>query len=137
MLFTFEKSSQKFLRYFCNFQKKLPEKNSHLKGDARSGSPDQQCSNDILSQSRTGLPDGLFSNQNPNLGIFGGAFDWKMLIYFKAVWYILWSFGIFYDHLVHFVFIWYIFSHFGIMYQEKSGNPGRENDDILLRFKSD
>jgi hypothetical protein len=33
--------------------------------------------------------------------------------------YILWSFGIFYDHLVH-------FSGFGILHQEKSGNPGGE-----------
>jgi hypothetical protein len=40
-----------------------------------------------------------------------------------AIWNILRTFGIFYDHLVHFVFIWYIFSGFGIMHQERSGNP--------------
>jgi hypothetical protein len=40
-----------------------------------------------------------------------------------AIWNILPTFGIFYDHLVQFVFIWYIFSGFGIMHQEKSGNP--------------
>jgi hypothetical protein len=41
---------------------------------------------------------------------FGGPnIDWKMLIYFMAIWNILWPFVIFYDHLVHFVFIWYIF----------------------------
>jgi hypothetical protein len=40
-----------------------------------------------------------------------------------AIWNILQTFGIFYDHLVHFVFVRYIFSGFGIMYQEKSGNP--------------
>jgi hypothetical protein len=40
-----------------------------------------------------------------------------------AIWNILQTFGIFYDHLVHFVFIWFIFSSFGITYQEKSGNP--------------
>jgi hypothetical protein len=39
----------------------------------------------------------------------------KMLIYFVAIWNILQTFGIFYDHLVHFVFSWYIF---GITYQE-------------------
>jgi hypothetical protein len=70
------------------------------------------------------LPDGLFSNQNPNLGKFWMALDWKMFQYFMAIWNILWRFGIFYDPLVHFVFIWYIFSAFGIMHrQEKSGNP--------------
>jgi hypothetical protein len=46
-----------------------------------------------------------------------------MLMCCIAVWNILRTFGIFYDHLVHFVFIWYIFSSFGIMHQEKSGNP--------------
>jgi hypothetical protein len=47
-----------------------------------------------------------------------------MLIYFIAIWNILQTLGIFYDHLVHFMLIWYIFSGVGIMYQEKSGNPG-------------
>jgi hypothetical protein len=40
-----------------------------------------------------------------------------------AIWNILQTFGIFYDHLVQCVFIWYIFSGFGIMHQEKSGKP--------------
>jgi hypothetical protein len=31
-----------------------------------------------------------------------------MLVYFKAIWKILRTFGIFYDYLVHFVFIKYI-----------------------------
>jgi hypothetical protein len=55
--------------------------------------------------------------KNPNLGKFWRALDWKMFIYFMAIWDILWPFGIFYGHLVHFF-------GFGIMYQEKSGNPG-------------
>jgi hypothetical protein len=38
------------------------------------------------------------------------------LVYFMAVWYILWPFGIF-------MVIWYIFSRFGMFYQEQSGNP--------------
>jgi hypothetical protein len=67
-----------------------------------------------------------FQTKNPNLGKFWRAQDWKMLIYFKAIWNISQKFGIFYDHLVHFVFIWYIFSGFGIMYQEKSGNPASD-----------
>jgi hypothetical protein len=37
------------------------------------------------------------------------AIDWKMLIYFMAIWNILSTFGEFYDHLVNFVLIWYIF----------------------------
>jgi hypothetical protein len=69
---------------------------------------------------KAGLPDGLISNQNPNLGKFWRALDWKTLWpcvmfhgrfgYFMIVWYILCSFGRF-------------FPGFGIMYQEKSGNP--------------
>jgi hypothetical protein len=69
------------------------------------------------------LPDGFFSNQKSQFGKFWSALDWKMLIYFMAIWNILQTFGIFYDLLVHFVFIWYILSCFGIMHQEKSGNP--------------
>jgi hypothetical protein len=48
-----------------------------------------------------GLPDGLFSNQNPNLGKFWMALDWKVFQYFMAIWNILWRFGIFYDHLYY------------------------------------
>jgi hypothetical protein len=33
----------------------------------------------------SGLPDGLFSNQNPNLGKFGKDLDWKMFKYFMAI----------------------------------------------------
>jgi hypothetical protein len=38
-----------------------------------------------------------------DVGIFYGH-----LVYFMAIWYILWPFGIFYGHLVYFVAIWYI-----------------------------
>jgi hypothetical protein len=31
------------------------------------------------------------------------------LVYFVAIWYILWPFGIFCGHLVYFLAIWYIF----------------------------
>jgi hypothetical protein len=51
-----------------------------------------------------------FQTKNTNLGKFWRAFDWKILIYFMAIWYILLIFGIFYDHLVLFVSIWYIFA---------------------------
>jgi hypothetical protein len=68
--------------------------------------------------------------QNPNLGKFGKALDWKMLIYFVAILNILRTLGIFCDHFVQFVLIWYIFTSFGIMHQEKSGNPA----DDCARF---
>jgi hypothetical protein len=38
---------------------------------------------------------------------------WK---YFMAIWYILWSFGIFCGHLVYFEVIWYILGSFGIFF---------------------
>jgi hypothetical protein len=42
-----------------------------------------------------------------------------VLVYFMTIWYILWSFGIFYGHLVYFY-------RFGMLYLEKSGNPEPE-----------
>jgi hypothetical protein len=72
-----------------------------------------------------GLQDGIFSNQNYNLGKFSRVLQWKMLVYvmaqvvyFTAIWYILWKISALYGHLVY-------FSHFGMLYQEKSGNPDR------------
>jgi hypothetical protein len=50
-----------------------------------------------------------FQTKNPTLGKLWRAFDWKMLIYFMAVWNILQTFGILSDRLVHLVLIWYIF----------------------------
>jgi hypothetical protein len=66
------------------------------------------------------------------------------LVYFTAIWYILWPFGLLYlnlvyfvaiwstipqfgifcGHLVYFMVSWYIFLSVGMLYQEKSGNPG-------------
>jgi hypothetical protein len=65
----------------------------------------------------------VFKQKLPIWANFGGALDWKMLIYFIYVCNTSWTFGKFYDHLEHLVLIWYIFSGFGITYQEKSGNP--------------
>jgi hypothetical protein len=42
-----------------------------------------------------------FQTKNPSLGKFLRAIDWKMLIYFKDIWNILWTFGIYYDPSVH------------------------------------
>jgi hypothetical protein len=59
------------------------------------------------------LPDGTFSNQNPNLGKFWRVLQWKMLKYFLAIlvsfaairyilWtFLLWSFSIFFQ-------FWYV-----------------------------
>jgi hypothetical protein len=75
--------------------------------------------------SKTGLPDGFFSNQKFQLGQTLEGLRWENVDIG-----ILWPFGIFYGHLVHFVFLWYIFSGFGIVYQEKSGNPGPKTFSI-------
>jgi hypothetical protein len=48
------------------------------------------------------VPNGTFSNKNPNLGIFWRALEYKMLVYFMAIWNIWQPFGIPYSHLVHF-----------------------------------
>jgi hypothetical protein len=72
--------------------------------------------------------------RNPTLGMFGGSWNGKC-------WYILWSFGIFYNHSSYVVmafgyFLWslgrYILSRYGILSQEKSGNPGRDRRCTLL-----
>jgi hypothetical protein len=66
-----------------------------------------------------------FQTKNLNLGKFWMALDWKLLISFMAIWNILETFGIFYDHLGTFCVHLVHFYRFGIMYQEKSGNPAR------------
>jgi hypothetical protein len=48
----------------------------------------------------------IFKTENPNLGKFWTALDWKILMYFITIWNILQTFMIFYDHLEDFVFIW-------------------------------
>jgi hypothetical protein len=40
-----------------------------------------------------------FKTQNPNLGKFWRALEWKMLVYVMVIWNILRSVGIFYGHL--------------------------------------
>jgi hypothetical protein len=46
-----------------------------------------------------------------DVGIFYGH-----MVYFIAIWYILWPLGIFYGYLVY-------FPRFGMLYHEKSGIP--------------
>jgi hypothetical protein len=61
------------------------------------------------SVSRDGCQMVYFQAKNTNLGKFWRALHWKILKCFMAIWNILQTFGIFYDHSVHFVFIWCIF----------------------------
>jgi hypothetical protein len=75
-----------------------------------------------MSSSKTttlsGLPDGLFSNQNSQFGqMFEGSRLENVDIFLSHLEY-LEAFGIFYDHLVHFVLIWYIFPVMGIMHKK-------------------
>jgi hypothetical protein len=72
---------------------------------------------------KPGLPDGLFSNQKSQDGYnFRVSFNGRCC-------YMVWPFNLFHCHLVYYVAIWYIlwlfgiFSHFGMLYQEQSGNP--------------
>jgi hypothetical protein len=74
------------------------------------------------------LPDGFFKPKMANFGKFWSVLQRKtlvnfmaifgyftaILVYFMAIWYILWPFGIFYGHLVYFMAIWYILWPFGI-----------------------
>jgi hypothetical protein len=71
-----------------------------------------------------------FQTKNPSLGKFRRIWQWKMLVYFMAIyayftsiWYTLWSLGIFYSYLVY-------FSPFGMLCQEKSGNPDSDPKKI-------
>jgi hypothetical protein len=76
-----------------------------------------------------------FHTKNPNLGNFWRVLQWKMLVYFMDVRYILQPFGILYGHLVYLycgnlVYMYcgnlVYFCRFGMLYQEKSGNPAAE-----------
>jgi hypothetical protein len=56
-----------------------------------------------------------FQTQNTNLGKFWRVLQWKLLVYFMAIWSILWPFGLFYGHfglfcgyLVYFSPFWYV-----------------------------
>jgi hypothetical protein len=62
------------------------------------------------------LQNGIIESQNPNLGTNWKALERKIRLYSTAIWYILWTFGIFYGHLVYFTSIWYILLPFGIFY---------------------
>jgi hypothetical protein len=75
---------------------------------------------------RPGLPDGLFSTKNINLGILRRALDSRMLVHCMAIRNILRTFGKFCEHLVH-------FSRFGMFGPRKIWQPCRRRayDEIL------
>jgi hypothetical protein len=55
-----------------------------------------------------------FQTEDPNLGKFWRALQWKLLVCFMTIWSILRPSGLFYCHLVYFTAIWYILWSFGI-----------------------
>jgi hypothetical protein len=57
-----------------------------------------------------GLPDGMFSNKNPNLGKFWVGLAMEIVRIFYSEWEFLCPFGTFYGKWVYFVVIWEYFS---------------------------
>jgi hypothetical protein len=53
-----------------------------------------------------------FQTKKSDLGKFGRVLQWKMFVFYLAIWSILWLFVTFYGHLVYFMVIWYIFPVF-------------------------
>jgi hypothetical protein len=50
-----------------------------------------------------------FQTKNHNFGKYFRALEWKMLVYFMTIWYILQQSGILYGNLVSFGVIWYVY----------------------------
>jgi hypothetical protein len=75
-----------------------------------------------------------FQPKNPNLVTFWRVLQWKMLVYFMAIWSILQPLGMYIFHPFG-LFSGYLVSIFPfcIAYQEKSGNPA--NDPLLSTLK--
>jgi hypothetical protein len=73
---------------------------------------------------RTGLPDGLFSNQKSQIWVnFGGLLNGKCLCILWLFGIFLWPFGTIYGRLVLFVVICYIFPVLVCLDQEKIWQP--------------
>jgi hypothetical protein len=56
-----------------------------------------------------GMPDCIFLNQNTILGKFWRVLQWKVLVYFTAIWSILRLFGIFCGHLEYFMVMYLLY----------------------------
>jgi hypothetical protein len=59
---------------------------------------------------------------------FGTLYGYS--VHYMVIWYIIWLFGTLYGYLVHYMVIWYIIwlfgtlsPRFGMLYHGKSGNP--------------
>jgi hypothetical protein len=52
----------------------------------------------------------FFQTKNLDLDKFWRVLQWKMPVYYTAIWFILRLFGIVCGHLAHFMVIWYFFS---------------------------
>jgi hypothetical protein len=76
-----------------------------------------------------------FQTENSNLGKFWSVLRWKMLANCKAMWSILLHFGIFSCRLVSLVVILVFSPRFGMLHQEKSGNPGEHNGNVVINHK--
>jgi hypothetical protein len=76
-----------------------------LHGCPRVSSGHDKTSTTSTSTSPPGLPDGIFSNQNPYLGKFWRILQWNDLVYFTTIWYMY----VFYGHLVYLMVFWYFF----------------------------
>jgi hypothetical protein len=62
---------------------------------------------------------------------FGGPWNgkcWYMYVFYGHLEYFLAMRYTYFLPLGYFVVIWYIFLRFGILYQEKSGNPGVQQE---------
>jgi hypothetical protein len=62
----------------------------------------------VLRYCPSGLPDGtyIFKPKIPIGGKFCRVIQWKIMVYFKDLWSIL-----FYEHLLYFMNIWYFCGH--------------------------
>jgi hypothetical protein len=49
-----------------------------------------------------------FLSKNPNLGKFGRVLQWKMLVYYMGICYILWPFVILCGYLAYIFPFWYV-----------------------------
>jgi hypothetical protein len=59
-------------------------------------------------QFTSGLPVGFFSCQKSQIGLLCRAMEWKILVYFTAMWYILYPIGMLCGYLVHFCQFWHV-----------------------------
>jgi hypothetical protein len=66
-----------------------------------------------------------FQTKNPDLGKFWRVLQWKMLVFYMAIW--VYFIAIWY-FCGHYVYLWLfgVFFRYGMVYQAKSGNPAAD-----------